>query len=143
MERVSLLLVMFACLPAGCDRTREPSNGAWAVEPARLHALHAQCRRGAYDDAVCARVERAELQRFLSGRSGPDEYRTLAELPAIPPSFDGPADAPEARPCSTSSSEAGCWAAGFFDPVLASSSKFAAATSSARKRAEPKKTTVS
>ncbi|MQU24773.1 hypothetical protein GHO35_27170, partial [Pseudomonas helleri] len=34
-------------------------------------------------------------RRFFSGQSGPDEYRTLAELPPIPASFDEPDDRDE------------------------------------------------
>lgn len=79
---------------AGCARS--PDVAALADDPARLHALRAQCRAGGRDAAFCARVDRADLRRFLSGRSGPDEYRTLAELPPIPASFDGPASGEDA-----------------------------------------------
>ena len=65
---------------------------ALAADPARLHALRAQCRTGAHDGALCAQVAQADLRRFLSGQAGPDEYQTLADLPPIPPSFDEPAD---------------------------------------------------
>lgn len=89
-----------ACLLAGCDRPQALSVDALAADPARLHQLLAQCRRGEHNAAFCARVDQADLQRFMSGRAGPDEYRTLSELPAdIPPSFDGPsASSTEARP---------------------------------------------
>lgn len=79
-----------ACLPAGCDRPQALSVDALAADPARLHRLLAQCRRGEHDAAFCARVDQADLQRFMSGKTEPDEYRTLDELPPIPPSFDGP-----------------------------------------------------
>ncbi|WP_027483901.1 hypothetical protein [Rhodanobacter sp. OR87] len=80
-----------ACLLTGCDRMQALSVDALAAGPARLHRLLAQCRRGEHDVAFCARVDQADLQRFMSGRTGPDEYHTLDELPAaIPPSFDGP-----------------------------------------------------
>lgn len=88
----------FACLLAGCGRPQALSVDALAADPALLHALRAQCRSGEHGDAFCAQVDRADLQRFLSGRSGPDEYRTLAKLPPIPSSFDGPVDEGEARP---------------------------------------------
>ncbi|MEA4134181.1 hypothetical protein VBJ22_23730 [Enterobacter hormaechei] len=45
-----------------------------------------------------AATERARevRRRFFTGQTGPDEYRTLAELPPIPASFDTPTDdAPE------------------------------------------------
>ncbi len=74
---------------AGCDR---PAEVPLAADPARLHALVAQCRGGRHDATLCARAAQADRQRFFSGRSGPDEYRTLAELPPIPPTFDGPAE---------------------------------------------------
>ena len=79
-----------ACLLAGCDRPQALSVNALAADPARLHRLLVQCRRGEHDAAFCARVDQADLQRFMSGKTGLDEYRTLDELPPIPPSFDGP-----------------------------------------------------
>lgn len=97
MNRAPVLLA-FACLLAGCDRQRALSVDALAADPTRLHALVAQCRRGGQDGAGCARAAQADLRRFLSGQSRPDEYQTLADLPPIPASFDGP-DAPtEDRP---------------------------------------------
>lgn len=96
MKRALVLAAL--CLMAGCDRPQALSVDALAADPARLHALRAQCRRGEHDSAFCARVDQADLRCFLSGRAGPDEYQTLADLPPIPASFDGP-DAPaEERP---------------------------------------------
>ncbi|MBU9610645.1 EexN family lipoprotein [Burkholderia multivorans] len=92
MNRVPVLFAI-ACLLAGCDRPQALSVETLAADPARLHALAAQCRRGERDGAFCARVAQADLRRFLSGQARPDEYRTLAELPPIPASFDGPAPA--------------------------------------------------
>ncbi|WP_186072178.1 hypothetical protein [Burkholderia gladioli] len=97
MNRAPVLFA-FACLLAGCDRPQALSVGALAADPARLHALAAQCRRGEGDGALCARVAQADLRRFLSGQAGPDEYRTLAELPPIPASFDGADASTEERP---------------------------------------------
>lgn len=83
------VLVVVAFLLAGCDRPQVPSVNAIAADPTLLHRLLAQCRHGQYDAAFCARVDQADLQRFLSGKAGPHEYRTLSELPAgIPSSFD-------------------------------------------------------
>ncbi|HIE0572969.1 TPA: hypothetical protein ACXJL4_005142, partial [Pseudomonas aeruginosa] len=69
-----------------------------AADPVRLKALRAQCatdRQAAGEDA-CRVAAEAFRRRFFAGQTGPDEYRTLAELPPIPPSFDTPADdAPE------------------------------------------------
>nr|WP_289241536.1 hypothetical protein [Delftia sp.] len=69
-----------------------PSVDALSADPSRLHLLRAQCRAGQLDDASCAQVAQADLRRFLSGKTGPDEYQTLADLPPIPPSFDEPAE---------------------------------------------------
>lgn len=81
-----------ALVLAGCDRQQQVPVNALAADPARLHALRAQCRAGAHDGAFCAQVAQADLRRFLSGQAGPGEYQTLADLPPIPPSFDEPAD---------------------------------------------------
>ncbi|MBV6812630.1 hypothetical protein ACE15N_10355 [Xanthomonas campestris pv. passiflorae] len=97
MDRAPALLFL-ACLLAGCDRPQVLSIDALAADPARLHALRAQCSSGAHDGAFCAQVAKADLQRFLSGRPGPDEYQTLADLPPIPASFDAPTTSQETRP---------------------------------------------
>lgn len=94
----ALVLFAFASLLAGCDRPQLPSTDALSADPARLHMLRAQCRRGDHDRAFCAEVAQADRRRFLSGRSGPDEYQVLADLPPIPPSFDGPVASEEAQP---------------------------------------------
>ena len=67
-------------------------------DPARLHAIRAQCDSGEHDGAFCAQVAQADLKRFLSGHTGPDEYRTLADLPAIPASFDTSTTSQDERP---------------------------------------------
>ena len=84
------VLFALASLLTGCDRP--PSADALAADPSRLHALLAQCRAGEHDGAFCAHVAQADLRRFLSGKAGPSEYQTLADLPPIPPSFDEPAN---------------------------------------------------
>ena len=89
MKNAPILFALVTLL-AGCDRP--PAVDALAADPARLHALRAQCRAGAHDGAFCAQVAQADLRRFLSGQAGPNEYQTLADLPPIPPSFDEPAD---------------------------------------------------
>jgi len=98
MKRAPLLFAFACCLLAGCDRPQALSVDALAADPARLHALRAQCRHGERDGAFCAQVAQADLRRFLSGRAGPDEYQTLADLPPIPASFDDPSAPMEARP---------------------------------------------
>jgi len=97
MQRAPILFA-FACLLAGCNQPQALSVDALAADPARLHALAAQCRRGEHDGAFCARVAQADLRRFLSGQVGPDEYQTLADLPSIPASFDEPIAAVEGGP---------------------------------------------
>ena len=82
----------FVLLLAGCGQQEGPSVDALSADPSRLHLLKEQCRAGQLDDASCAQVAQADLRRFLSGLAGPDEYRTLADLPPIPPSFDEPAE---------------------------------------------------
>lgn len=84
------VLFAVACLLAGCGQPQSLSVDALAANPARLHALRVQCHHSEHDATLCARVAQADLRRFLSGRAGPDEYRTLANLPPIPASFDEP-----------------------------------------------------
>ncbi|KGB99105.1 hypothetical protein [Burkholderia cepacia] len=92
------VLFAFACLLAGCDRPQTLSVDALAAEPVRLHALRSQCRRGEHNGVFCARVVQADSRRFLSGKAGPDEYQTLADLPPIPASFEDPDTSMEERP---------------------------------------------
>lgn len=80
-----------ALLLAGCDRL-VPEVDALAADPPRLRALRAQCRDGVRTPDFCDQVAQADLQRFLSGQAGADEYQTLDDLPLIPGSFDGPAE---------------------------------------------------
>lgn len=94
MKNAPVLFAFAALLLSGCDQP--PSVAALAADPSRLHALRAQCRAGEHGGAFCARVAEADLRRFLSGKAGPGEYQTLADLPPIPPSFDEPADGSEA-----------------------------------------------
>ena len=92
-------VVMLVVLLAACGK--QPADNladALAADPARLKALRAQCAadRQATGEDACRAAAEAFRRRFFSGQAGPDEYRTLADLPPIPPSFDTPADdAPE------------------------------------------------
>ena len=88
------VLFALASLLASCDRP--PSVDALAADPSRLHALRTQCCAGEHGGAFCAQVAQADLRRFLSGKAGPGEYQTLADLPPIPPSFDEPTDGSDA-----------------------------------------------
>ena len=48
--------------------------------------------------ATCLAAADAFRRRFFAGETGPDEFRTLADLPPIPPSFDTPASEQDAMP---------------------------------------------
>ncbi len=91
--------VLLAVLQTACGpQPAEDQAPTIAADPGRLNALRAQCatdRHTAGED-TCRAAAEAFRRRFFAGQTGPDEYRTLAELPPIPPSFDTPADdAPE------------------------------------------------
>ncbi len=92
---VSLLAVL---LTACGQQPAEHLAATLAADPVRLKALRAQCaadRQTAGED-TCRAAAEAFRRRFFTGQTGPDEYRTLAELPPIPASFDTPTDdAPE------------------------------------------------
>ena len=90
------VLCCFVLLLAGCGQQEVPSVDALSADPSRLRLLKEQCRAGQLNGKLRARVAQADLRRFLSGKAGPDEYQTLADLPPIPPSFDEPAEDSEA-----------------------------------------------
>ena len=87
--------VLLAVLLTACgQQPAEDLAATLAADPVRLKALRAQCatdRQAAGEDACHAAAE-AFRRRFFSGEAGPDEYRTLADLPPIPPSFEESAD---------------------------------------------------
>ena len=92
MRCVPVLLVVL--LTACGQQPAEDLAATLAADPVRFKALRAQCaadRQAAGEDACRAAAE-AFRRRFFAGQTGPDEYRALAELPPIPPSFDTPAD---------------------------------------------------
>ena len=92
---VSLLALL---LTACGQQSAESLADALTADPVRLKALRAQCAddRQAVGENDCRAAAEAFRRRFFSGQAGPDEYRTLAELPPIPASFDEPTgeDAP-------------------------------------------------
>ena len=96
MNRAPVLFALAVFVLAGCGQHEAPSVDALSANPVRLHALKEQCRAGGRDGAFCAQVAQADLRRFLSGKAGPSEYQSLADLPPIPPSFDEPAEDTEA-----------------------------------------------
>ncbi|AMN47122.1 lipoprotein [Steroidobacter denitrificans] len=97
------VLVLGAVLLAACgEQPADDLADALAADPGRLKALRAQCAAHpqqvmqATGEDACRAAAEAFRRRFFSGEAGPDEYRTLADLPPIPASFDTPADdAPE------------------------------------------------
>ncbi|MFU3229025.1 hypothetical protein ACM7LM_16035 [Pseudomonas aeruginosa] len=92
---VSLLAVL---LTACGQQPTEDLPATLAVDPVRLKALRAQCAtdRQAAGEDTCRAAAEAFRRRFFAGQTRPDEYRTLAELPPTPASFDPPDDdAPE------------------------------------------------
>lgn len=98
MRCVSLLLPVL--LVACSQQPTEDLAAALAADPVRLKVLRAQCeadRATAGEDACLAAAD-AFRRRFFAGETGPDEFRTLADLPPIPPSFDTPASDQDAKP---------------------------------------------
>ncbi|HBO1345099.1 hypothetical protein [Pseudomonas aeruginosa] len=83
--------VLLAALLTACgQQPAEDLAATLAADPVRLKALRARCeadRQAAGEDACRAAAE-AFRRRFFAGQTGPDEYRTLTELPPIPASFD-------------------------------------------------------
>ena len=85
--------VLAALLAACSEQPADNLADALAADPVRLKALRVQCAadRQATGEDACRAAAEAFRWRFFSGRTGPDEYQTLADLPPIPPSFDEPA----------------------------------------------------
>ncbi|MDI3954768.1 hypothetical protein QK389_23440 [Pseudomonas aeruginosa] len=95
---LALSASLLALLLTACGQQQaEDLADALAADPARLKALRAQCAadRQAVGEDACRAAAEAFRRRFFAGQTGPDEYRTLADLPPIPPSFDEPADGGE------------------------------------------------
>ncbi|MGG2538489.1 hypothetical protein [Pseudomonas aeruginosa] len=89
---------LLALLLTACGQQQaEDLADALTADPARLKALRTQCAadRQAVGEDACRAAAEAFRRRFFAGHTGPDEYRTLADLPPIPPSFDEPADGGE------------------------------------------------
>ena len=85
--------MLLALLLTACgQQSAENLADALTADPVRLKALRAQCAddRQAVDEDDCRAAAEAFRRCFFSGQAGPDEYRTLAELPPIPASFDEP-----------------------------------------------------
>ena len=95
-----LALLLPVLLVACSQQPTEDLAAALAADPVRLKALRAQCaavRTAAGEDACLAAAD-AFRRRFFAGETGPDEFRALADLPPIPPSFDTPISDQDAMP---------------------------------------------
>ncbi|QQB33125.1 hypothetical protein I6I07_21060 [Achromobacter deleyi] len=104
---LALSASLLALLLTACGQQQaEDLADALTADPVRLTALRAQCAadRQAVGEDACRAAAEAFRQRFFAGQAGPDEYRTLADLPPIPPSFDEPADGGE-TPASPASED--------------------------------------
>ncbi|MBX5893067.1 hypothetical protein ISE53_10440 [Pseudomonas aeruginosa] len=85
-------LLLTVLLTACGQQPAENLADTLAADPVRLKALRGQCaaNRQAVGEDACLAAAEAFRRRFFAGQTGPDEYRTLAELPPIPPTFDEP-----------------------------------------------------
>ncbi|KLD79527.1 EexN family lipoprotein [Xanthomonas hyacinthi] len=86
--------IVVALLLAACGESApNASVDALANDPVRLKAVRQHCKsdHAKAGEALCRTAAEAFRRRFFAGTGGPDEYRTLADLPPIPPSFDEPA----------------------------------------------------
>ncbi|MCW0399141.1 hypothetical protein NB688_002543 [Xanthomonas sacchari] len=96
MSRIPLLpaLCLLGAALSGCGMPQLPSVDALAGDADLLDTLRTRCMHGSPpgrpSDELCERVERADLQRLLSGRSDAGEYRELAEIPPLPATFEPP-----------------------------------------------------
>ena len=100
--------VLMAVLLTACgQQPAENLADALAADPVRLKALRGQCAadRQATGEDACRAAAEAFRRRFFSGKAGPDEYQTLAELPPIPPSFDEPDDDDDSAAAAVPDSE--------------------------------------
>ena len=89
-----VLFLLPVLLVACSQQPTEDLAATLAADPVRLKALRARCATDlqAAGEGACRATAEAFRQRFFAGQTGPDEYRALADLPPIPPSFDTPAD---------------------------------------------------
>lgn len=87
----TVLAIIAALLLAACGESASSvSVDALANDPVHLKAVRQHCKsdRAKAGEALCRTAAEAFRKRFFAGTGGPDEYRTLADLPPIPPSFD-------------------------------------------------------
>lgn len=91
----ALALFAFVPLLASCSHAEPvPTAQVLAHDSQRLQSLRHRCAvaRAQLGEATCRMADQAYSERFYLGLGGADEYQTPAELPAIPPTFDGDDD---------------------------------------------------
>ena len=91
----AVVTVVAVLVLAGCTPTASVDGiDALVADPVRLKAVRQQCKadRAKVGEPACQAAAEAFRRRFFAGTTGPDEYRTLADLPPIPPSFDTPVE---------------------------------------------------
>lgn len=92
---VTMVAAIAVLVLAGCTPPA-PADGidALVADPVRLKAVRQQCQanRAKAGDAVCQAAAETFRRRFFAGTAGPDEYRTLVDLPPSPLSFDAPVE---------------------------------------------------
>ena len=82
---VSLLAVLLtACGQSSGQQRADDLAATLAADPLRLKALRADAKPTGNRRRPCRAAAEAFRRRFFAGQTGPDEYRTLAELPPIP-----------------------------------------------------------
>ena len=87
----ALAVLLTACGQSSGQQRADDLAATLAADPAQGAACPMRSR-----EDTCRAAAEAFRRRFFAGQTGPDEYRTLAELPPIPASFDTPTDdAPE------------------------------------------------
>lgn len=93
LRSLLLVCVLATCTGCGANATVEDVD-ALAADADRLRALVEQCHASPVriDVAVCRAVDEANRRRFFAGLGDADEYQTLADLPVIASTFDGPVE---------------------------------------------------
>ncbi len=91
----AVVMVVAVLVLAGCKPPASADGiDVLVADPVRLKAVRQQCQtdRAKVEEAVCQAAAEAFRRRFFAGTADPDEYKTLADLPQIPPSFDAPVE---------------------------------------------------
>ncbi|WP_313484560.1 hypothetical protein [Stutzerimonas kunmingensis] len=80
------VVVLWTVLLVACDRHWDGLAGD-PIRRETQHALHI-----AVDGGPSMATAEVYRHRSFSGKGGSDEFGTLRQLPAIPPTFDGPVE---------------------------------------------------